>query len=738
LGGPFGLWRSGSVRPYTPRMPDPGQMKWICKESNVSKNLYITATESKSGKSAIVLGMMQLLLRDVRKVAFFRPIINNTSKEVRDHDINLILTRFGLDIPYEKTYAYSLHEARELINNGQHATLLENILNKYKALEAEYDFVLCEGTDFLGKDAAFEFDLNADIAANLGCPVLVVANGLDKNSEEIIGSTQLTIDQLDEKSLDVVAAVVNRASVTPAEKDNIIKSLECKVNCANPLAVYVVPEEPTLGKPTMGDVKKWLGASVLYGHGRLDTLVDDYIIAAMQVGNFLDYLGQGTLIITPGDRSDIILASLASRLSSSYPDISGILLTGGLEPAANVHRLIEGWTGVPVPVLCAKEHTYLTTQILNDLYGKIDPEDDRKIATALGVFEQNVDTAEISNRIISRRSSRITPKMFEYNLIEQAKKHKMRIVLPEGAEERILRAADILVRRGVADLILLGNADEVGKKIGDLGLDLDGVTIIQPELAPNFEDYVQTYYEARKKKGISMEQARDIMSDPTYYGTMMVHKNDADGMVSGAINTTAHTIRPAFEFIKTKPTASIVSSVFLMCLKDRVHVFGDCAVNPNPSAEQLAEIALNSSDTARIFGIEPKVAMLSYSTGSSGKGADVEKVIEATRIAKERAPELALEGPLQYDAAIDADVARTKMPDSNVAGQATVFIFPDLNTGNNTYKAVQRAAGAVAIGPVLQGLNKPVNDLSRGCLVPDIVNTVAITAIQAQAEKGLR
>jgi phosphate acetyltransferase len=328
--------------------------------------------------------------------------------------------------------------------------------------------------------------------------------------------------------------------------------------------------------------------------------------------------------------------------------------------------------------------------------------------------------------------------MFEYNLIEQAKKHKMRIVLPEGAEERILRAADILVRRGVADLILLGNADEVGKKIGDLGLDLDGVTIIQPELAPNFEDYVQTYYEARKKKGISMEQARDIMSDPTYYGTMMVHKNDADGMVSGAINTTAHTIRPAFEFIKTKPTASIVSSVFLMCLKDRVHVFGDCAVNPNPSAEQLAEIALNSSDTARIFGIEPKVAMLSYSTGSSGKGADVEKVIEATRIAKERAPELALEGPLQYDAAIDADVARTKMPDSNVAGQATVFIFPDLNTGNNTYKAVQRAAGAVAIGPVLQGLNKPVNDLSRGCLVPDIVNTVAITAIQAQAEKGLR
>ncbi|WP_353118331.1 phosphate acetyltransferase [Nitratidesulfovibrio sp.] len=703
----------------------------------MANNLYITATESKSGKSAVVLGMMQLLLRDIRKVAFFRPIINRPVTDAVDHDTNLILTHFNLDIPVADTYAYSLQDARELINNGQHATLLENILKKYKQLEDSYDFVLCEGTDFLGKDAAFEFDLNADIAANLGCPVMVVANGQQKTAHEIVASTQLTIDLLDEKGLDIVAAVINRASVTDAERDVVISSLECKVNCSNPLAVYVVPEEPTLGKPTMGDVKKWLNAQVLYGHGRMDTLVDDYVIAAMQIGNFLDYVTPGCLVITPGDRSDIILTGLATRLSGAYPDISGMLLTGGIQPAPNVHRLIEGWTGVPIPILSVKDHTYKTIQTLNELYGKIEPDNERKINTALGLFERCVDSQELGRRLINRKSSRITPMMFEFNLIERAKQNRMRIVLPEGVEERILRAADILARREVADIILLGDADKVGSKVSELGIALDGVQIIQPNLSPKFEEYAQAYFELRKHKGVSIERARDTMNDVTYFGTMMVHKGDAEGMVSGSINTTAHTIRPAFEFIKTKPGFSIVSSVFLMCLKDRVLAFGDCAVNPNPTAEQLAEIAINSAHTARIFGIEPRVAMLSYSTGSSGKGADVEKVIEATRIAKERAPELLLEGPLQYDAAIDMDVARTKLPGSQVAGQATVFIFPDLNTGNNTYKAVQRAAGAVAIGPVLQGLNKPVNDLSRGCTVPDIVNTVAITAIQAQAEKGL-
>ncbi|MBU1002327.1 MAG: phosphate acetyltransferase [Proteobacteria bacterium] len=702
----------------------------------MTKSLYITATESRSGKSAIALGVMQMLLTDLRNVAFFRPIINDNVGGRPDHDINLILSHFNLEIPYQDTYAYTLSEARELINAGQHALLLENILNKFKTLESQYDFVLCEGSDFLGKDPAFEFELNVDIASNMGAPVVLVASGRNKGSKEVVESTQMTIETLEEKGLELVACIVNRVENNDGQE--ITGNLKCKIRCEQPLLVYAISEDASLGNPTMGDVRKWLDGQVLYGHGRMDTLVQDYVIAAMQVGNFLEYTTAGSLIITPGDREDIILASLASRLSSSYPDIAGMLLTGGLQPSANVHRLIEGWTGVPVPVISVPDNTFKTTRLLSELYGRIDPEDLRKIASALGNFESCVDVPELRGRLGQTKTSRVTPKMFEYNLVAKAKANKMRIVLPEGECERVLRAVDILSRRGVADMILLGREEGIRAKISNLGLTLDTVKIVDPRTSEWLESYAQAYFEARKHKGIRLEDARDRMQDATYFGTMMVQQGDADGMVSGAQNTTAHTIRPAFEFVKTKPGASIVSSVFLMCMKDRVHVYGDCAVNPNPTAEQLAEIALSSAETARVFGVEPRVAMLSYSTGQSGSGEQVDKVKEATRIAQERAGQsVAIEGPLQFDAAVDPDVARTKMPDSKVAGKATVFIFPDLNTGNNTYKAVQRSSGAVAIGPVLQGLNKPVNDLSRGCTVPDIVNTVAITAIQAQANQGL-
>ncbi len=699
------------------------------------KSLYISATEPRSGKSAIVLGMMHLLTRNMQKVAFFRPIINEPILDDKDHDINLMLTHFKLNQSYTDSFAYTLDEARHLVNYGQRNLLISNILQKYHRLVEENDFVLCEGTDFLGQDSAFEFELNAEIASNLGSVMLVLANGHGKNVDEVIDGTKIVLDQLDEKGVDVVSVVVNRADYGETEKFDLREGLS-QEGAEKQILIYSVPDEPALGKPTMNDVAKWLNAEVLYGDKRLDTLVGDYLIAAMQVHNFLDYLNDGNLVITPGDRTDIILAALASRVSSACPDIAGVLLTGGLRLPVNVAQLLEGWTGVPVPVLLTEAHTYKTVQMLSELYGRIEPENMQKINTALGHFDRHVNSKEIAKRIITDKPTRVTPMMFEFDLIEKARQSKMRIVLAEGQEERILRATDILIRRGVAEVILLGNADSIGKRIADLGLDLSGARIIQPDLSPQFEDYANTYYELRKAKGMTPEQARERMIDSTYFATMMVHKNDADGMVSGAVNTTAHTIRPAFEFIKTKPNCSIVSSVFLMCLKDRVLAFGDCAVNPNPTAQQLAEIAIASAHTAEVFGIEPRVAMLSYSTGSSGKGADVENVIEATRIAKELAPDLLLEGPIQYDAAIDPEVARTKLPDSQVAGRATVFIFPDLNTGNNTYKAVQRAADAVAIGPVLQGLNKPVNDLSRGCTVADIVNTVAITAVQAAAEKS--
>lgn len=705
----------------------------------MARNLYVTATEELSGKSAVLLGVMQMILRELSKVAIFRPIINDPLNGDRDHDIDLILTHFRLDVPYEETYAYTLTEARELINSGQQAFLHENILNKYKQLEGKYDFVLCEGTDFKGKDGAFEFNINADIAANLGAPVLVVSSGREKTPEEVASFTQLNIDTLEEKGVDLVACVINRAPAGFTE--DMIGKLQSKVHCRQSIYFYTIPENETLGKPTINDVKRWLNGQVLYGHSGLSTVVDNYVIAAMQICNFLQYIKAGSLIITPGDRSDIILASLSSRLSSLYPDISGIVLTGGLQLSESEHRLIEGWTGVPVPVISVEGNTYQTIQLLNKLYGRIEVEDSQRIATALGGFARFVNVSELRQRVVSRRSSKVTPKMFEYSLVEKAARHRQRIVLPEGSGERILRAADILLRRGVADIILLGREEEIHTKSSTFGLNIKGAEVINPGESLHLQDFVATYGDLRRHKGILEDTARDRMSDPTYFATMMVYKGLADGMVSGSVTTTAQTIRPAFEFIKTKSGSSIVSSVFLMCLKDSILVFGDCAVNTKPDARGLAEIAISSAETARIFGIEPRVAMLSYSTGTSGKGEDVDKVVEATAIARtlidERGLDLPIAGPLQYDAAIDPEVAATKMPGSEVAGHATVFIFPDLNTGNNTYKAVQRAANGVAIGPVLQGLRKPVNDLSRGCTVPDIVNTVAITAIQAQAQRGL-
>ena len=696
--------------------------------------LYLTATGPRTGKRAIALGTMSILSRNMQDVAIFRPIINEPQLDDRAPDINLLLEHFKLKQDYCDTFAYTYQEVRTIINQGDRNLVIENIIQKFKELQSRHDFVLCVGTDFLGKDPVFEFELNAEIASNLGCPVMLITSGEGKTAEDVRDSLLVTRDSMAPYSLDVIATIVNRASLTRAEADDLsdIFAVDGK-----PGLVYAIPDEPALGRATMRDLQKGLNAEVLSGEAHLDALVGDYLIAAMHVDNFLGYLAKDQLIVTPGDRTDILLASIASRLSSSKPDIAGVLLTGGIRPSAEVSSLIEGWTGAPLPVLLTDQHTSKAFMSLQEIYGLIEPTDTRKINTVLGLYDHYVNGKEISARLNMTKPGRMTPMMFELNLIERAKAHKMRIVLAEGEEPRILQATDILLRREVADIILLGNEDKINKLARELHLDVSKATIIDPTTSPKFEDYAATYAELRKAKGVTIERARDVMSDATYFATMMVKKDDADGMVSGAVNTTAHTIRPAFEFIKTKPGYSVVSSVFLMCLKDRVLVFGDCAVNPNPTSQQLAEIAVASADTARVFGIEPRVAMLSYSTGTSGKGADVDVVVEATALAKEKAPQLSLEGPLQYDAAIDPTVAKTKLPNSKVAGKATVFIFPDLNTGNNTYKAVQRAAEAVAIGPVLQGLNKPVNDLSRGCTVPDIINTVMITAIQAQAEKGL-
>lgn len=702
----------------------------------MAENLYVTATEARSGKSVISLGLMEMLMRNVDRVAFFRPLINGSDTQTqREHDIRLISECYKLEIPYESMYGYKTGEASNLISSGKYEKLLEGIVSKYKALEENHDFVLVEGTDYEGSTSVFEFDINADIANNLGCPVILVANAYRRNEEDVTRSINLTLESLSDKRSNVLAIFVNRMEQDPS----FINRLKT-IPALKDYLIYGLPNVPGLGHPTVQEIADTLNARVLYGKDLLNRHVTRFGVAAMQLPNVLDRVQNGDVVITPGDRADVIVASLASAFSSATPRISGLILTGGLIPEPSILRMIEGFQE-GLPILSVKENTFEAARLADNVHAVLHPEDSMKIVQALEVFEKNTNIPELREKIIRTTVSIMTPKMFEYRLIQKARTHKQHIVLPEGEEDRILQAADMLRHRDVVDLTLLGKEQEIQKKIARLDLDLKDINIIDISSSEYYDDFSTTYYELRKHKGITMENARDNMSDPNYFGTMMVYKGLADGMVSGAVHTTRSTLRPSFEFIKTKQDFSIISSVFFMCLSDRVLVYADCAVNPEPNAQQLAEIAVSSAQTARTFGIEPKVAMLSYSTGESGEGADVDKVREATVIAKEiikkNKLKIPLEGPLQYDAAIDPSVARTKMPESEVAGKATVYIFPDLNTGNNTYKAVQRSANAVAIGPVIQGLNKPVNDLSRGATVADIVNTVAITAIQAQSEKKL-
>jgi phosphate acetyltransferase len=550
---------------------------------------------------------------------------------------------------------------------------------------------------------------------------------------QVVTAAQGLLGSLKERKCDSLALVVNRvqASLVDAVTGELKRVLPSDI------PAYVLPELAILAKPTVGEIAAALDAERLSGReGSFDREVRNFKIAAMELPNYLEHIEEGSLILAPGDRSDILLGSLLADSSKTYPHIAGILMTGGLRPAPQVVKLIKGLGDSPVPVIMVSTDTYTTAQQVSSLEGVLSPDNPRKIAAALGMVEAKVNSRELIGRLSAARSTRVTPIMFEYEIIQRARSDRRHIVLPEGTEERMLRAAEILRMREVVDITLLGNREEIRQKAAALGLSLLDVAVIDPLDSDHRQSYADAYYELRRHKGISSQMAFDAMADVSYFGTMMVHLGDADGMVSGSVHTTQHTIRPGLEIIKTKPGCSIVSSVFLMCLSDRVLVFGDCAVNPAPNPDQLADIAISSSETARMFGIDPFIAMLSYSTGESGKGTDVDKVREAAKIAKQRRPDLKIEGPIQYDAAIDAGVAKTKLPDSQVAGRATVFIFPDLNTGNNTYKAVQRSANAVAVGPILQGLNKPVNDLSRGCTVTDIVNTVAITAIQAQSKGG--
>lgn len=697
----------------------------------MSSGLYITATQAGAGKSAIALGVMEMLFRKLERVSFFRPIITKDPEDAWDLDIELMSSQYHLDRPYATMYGVTQNEADQLLSHGKKDELLEKIIEKYNEAKEKSSFILCEGTDFVSSTTGVEFDINATIIQNLNCPVLLVADAHNKSMEEAATLTGMTLDSLRSKGCNILGTIINR--VTPADHSIIVDYFK-QTKLFSDQLLYAVPEEEALANPTIAEVASALGAKVLIGSKQLYRHARCFTVAAMQLTNLLSRIDHGTLIITPGDRVDVIVGCLASLSSASIENISGIILTGGLIPEGPVWELIKGIPDA-VPVISVTENTFPTALAVERIRGSISPYDDRKITRALALFEQHVDIDRMMDKLITTDATIMTPKMFEYELIRKARMFKKRIVLPEGDEDRILRAAETILRRGIVHLTLLGNEKKIRQKIRQLGMRMEGFEIIDPEKSERLENYAQVYCELRKHKGMTIENARDRVTDVNYFGTMMVHMGDVDGMVSGAVHSTAATIIPSFEIIRAKNPQTPVSGLFFMCLPHRVLAYGDCAINPDPNAEQLAEIAITSAETVQMFDIEPRIAMLSYSTGTSGKGKDVDKVREATRIVQQKRPDLLIEGPIQYDAAIEPDVAKTKMPDSPVAGRATVFIFPDLNTGNNTYKAVQRSSGAVAIGPTLQGLNKPVNDLSRGCLVTDIINTVAITAIQAAEQE---
>jgi len=694
----------------------------------MSKAIYIAATESDSGKSLVSLGLLRMMLTKSSKVGYFRPIINQEKYSDFDDHTNTAIKFFNLDIDYNDCFAYKQSEVVELLSEGKADDVIHNIIKKYKNLEAKYDYVLVEGTDFSGEVGSTELDVNLMIAKNLGIPSLIVGSGNGKKKKDFINTMQLTYNSFISKEVDVIGLIANKIEVD--EIDYIKKELQ--KSFPKNLQIDIIPKIEFLSYPTVKEVVQALNGRVLFGEQFLDNAIGSYSTGAMQLRNYLTRIKDKALIITPGDRADIILGALQANASSNYPKIAGIILTGSLIPEESILKLIEGVQST-VPIISVDGGTFGISNKIGSVKSKIYSTHSKKILLSLDTFDKYVNAEGLTNILTSYKSNKLTPSMFQYNLLQKARTYKKHIVLPEGEDERIIKAAARLQLLDIVDLTLLGNRNAIQLKCDQIGLqiDLEKIHILNPEDSIHNTDFAKTLFEARKHKGMTETTAKDLVHDVSYYGTLMILNGLADGMVSGAIHTTMHTIKPALQLIKTKPGVSVVSSVFFMCLSDRVSVMGDCAVNPNPNAEQLAEIAISSAQSAEAFGIEARIAMLSYSSGSSGKGEEVEKVRKATEIVRSLHPELKIEGPIQYDAAVDIDVAKTKMPDSKLAGQASVLIFPDLNTGNNTYKAIQRETGALAIGPMLQGLNKPVNDLSRGCTVDDIFNTVLLTAIQA-------
>ena len=683
----------------------------------MARSIYIASPSAGTGKSTVALGLVASLTKVVAKVGVFRPFVDS-----RDADpfLALLLARSGSSAPATGCIGVTWDEY-----HADPEEALSRIVSSYRALARDHDVVIIDGSDFTDVAGTPELALNARVAANLGVPVLLVVSG-QGSPEDVRSSVEVSIAEIAENHARTVAAVANKC---PAAGRRAVSEAIAGIEG---ITTTTLPEIPLLTAPSVREVLEALDGELISGDAALlEREAESVLVAAMDVSHVLERLTEGQLVIVPADRSAALISLAAAQASSSFPSMSGLVLNGGFSVAQHALRLIQG-LGLPLPVFTSPLDTFAAASTAGSLTGELAHGSERKVDVAVTAFEREADVESLLAALEVEPSDVVTPIMFQAELVERARADRRTIVLPEPDDDRILRAADAILRRGISDVVLLGDAASVRARAAELGLDIAAARVASTSDPDLLEKYAAEFARLRAKKGVTLEQAREKIQDVSYFGTMMVHMGDADGMVSGAVHTTAHTIVPSFQIIKTKPGTSIVSSVFLMLLEDRVLVYGDCAVNPDPTAEQLADIAISSAETAKQFGVDPRVAMLSFSTGTSGKGADVDKVREATEIVRSKAPELAVDGPIQYDAAVDPTVAAKKAPDSAVAGRANVLIFPDLSSGNIGYKAVQRSSGAIAIGPVLQGLNKPVNDLSRGALVEDIINTVAITAVQAQ------
>jgi len=709
----------------------------------MAKSLFIAPTSLDSGLTSVCLGLLRALEREGVSVGFYKPFSQSVHRgealhnDGKDSSVAFVRARSHLEPPDP----IPLKQAQQLLNHGKADLLMENVVGEYQKVANEADVVIIEGL-VPDRTEAYIARLNVEVARNLGSEVILVSTPKSCTASELD-------DDLDFSSRlfaapsdpDVIAVILNKVGEPqksgmaldhpPAsEATEMDYHTSCKVFANGRFQLLAqIPWQPQLLAPRVSDVARELGVPVLHEGQMHSRRVQRVSVCARSIRNMTDTLKPGTLMVTPGDREDIVVATAVAALNGV--PLAGLMLTGGLMPDERVIELCRRALDTGLPVLSSETNTYESAHLLANLSSAIPIDDPERIEEAMESVARRINTQWLQEHLKVQRQRRLSPPAFRYQLSERARAAAKRIVLPEGSEPRTIQAAIICHQRNLAHCALIGDPHEIRSVAASQGVELpNDLEIIDPQSVR--ERYVAPMVELRIHKGLTPDMAEAMLEDNVVLGTMMVAMDEADGLVSGAIHTTANTVRPALQLIKTHDNAKVVSSVFFMLLPQQVLVYGDCAINPDPNAEELADIAIQSAESAEAFGIEPVVAMISYSTGESGSGEDVDKVREATRIARERRPDLLIDGPLQYDAAAIESVAKSKAPGSKVAGKATVFVFPDLNTGNTTYKAVQRSANVVSVGPMLQGLRKPVNDLSRGALVEDIVFTIALTAVQAK------